>query len=326
MREMAFEVLEILEDAGKAISAREMAERLSMDADKVAPLIGELSGLGYDISSTEDGMYSLVARTDRILPYELNKRLRTRFLGKDLRYFDSIPSTLAAAKRLARELDAENLHGTVVVSEQQTGGVGRLGRSWVSPPGGIWATVMMKTGLPVDRLFMITMAGSLAIARAIRREYDLLALIKWPNDIFIGSKKVAGLLQEVDTDGDSVNHVLLGMGINANVDLSELPDELRQIATTLHEETGAAIDRTKFLARVLKEFELRLLQLESGQYDTIVSEWRSLSLTINRRVHVKTMTKSFKGEAIDIDEHGALVIRKDNGKVEKVIAGDLFQL
>ncbi len=326
MREMAFEVLEILEDAGKAISTQEMAERLSVDAAELVPRIRELVSLGYDISSTEDGMHSLVGRSDRILPYELNKKLRTRFVGKDLRYFDSIPSTLAAAKRLAQEMDAENLHGTVVVSEQQTGGVGRMGRSWASPPGGIWATVIMKTHIPIDRLFMVTMAGSLAIARAIRREYDLLALIKWPNDIFIGSKKVAGLLQEVDTDGDTVNHVLLGLGINANVDLSELPDELRKIATSLHEEIGEPVDRAKFLARVLKEFELRLLQLESGEYDTIVREWKSLSLTLNRRVHVKTMTKSFKGEAIDIDQHGALIIRKDNGKVEKVIAGDLFQL
>ncbi len=326
MREMAFEVLELLEDAGKAMSEQEMAERLSFDAEQVKASINELERLGYSFSVSEDGLVTLGKRSERILPYELDKKLRTRFVGKDVRYSDSIPSTLAAAKRLAMDSDPEKLHGTVVVSEQQTGGVGRLGRSWASPPGGIWATIIIRTQLPVERLFMVTMAGSLAIARAIRREYDQLALIKWPNDIFIGPKKVAGLLQEVSTDGEKVNHVLLGLGINANVDLSELPDEVRSIATSLHEQVGEPVDRSKFLARVLKEFELRLLQLESGEYETIVREWKSLSLTLNRRVHVKTMTKSYKGEAIDIDNHGALVIRKDNGKVEKVIAGDLFQL
>ncbi len=324
MKEKASEVLALLENAS-AIPLDEAAERLGINRSQAEEALAELSALGYAIGTSEGGV-ELKGRTGLMLPYELSRSLRTRFIGKDARHFDSIPSTVAAAKRLAEENDPVDLHGTVVMSEQQTGGVGRHGRMWASPPGGIWATVIMTPNIPVDRLFMITMAGSLAIARAIRREYDIGALIKWPNDIFIGSKKVAGLLQEVSTDGDKVNYVLLGMGIDANIDLEELPDELREIATSLHLELGAPVDRPRFLARVLKELELRLLQLESGEYDTIVQEWKSLSLTINRRVHVKTLKRTFKGEAVDIDDHGALVIRKDNGRVEKVIAGDLFQL
>ncbi len=324
MKEKASEVLALLENAS-SIPLDEAAGRLGVGRSDVEESLAELARLGYSVEVSEDTA-ELKGRTDLLLPYELSRHLRTRFIGKDARHFDTIPSTIAAAKRLAEEGDPKGLHGTVIMSEQQTGGVGRLGRMWASPPGGIWATVIMAPSIPVERLFMITMAGSLAIARAIRREYDIGALIKWPNDIFIGSKKVAGLLQEVSTDGDKVNYVLLGMGVDANIDLNELPDELREIATSLDLEVGAAIDRPRFLARVLKELELRLLQLESGEYDTIVQEWKSLSLTMNRRVHVKTLKRTFKGEAVDIDNHGALVIRKDNGRIEKVIAGDLFQL
>jgi len=322
MREMALEVLGILEKAGEAVSAIDLADKLKISPSDLELHIEELQNLGYTISQ-QDYAYSLDAKTERLLPNELQSKLRTRYMGRNAFYYDSIPSTLAAAKRLCEDGDPEQLKGTLVIAEQQTGGLGRLGRLWASPPGGIWTTIILKPNIPVDRLFMITMAGSLAVARAIRREYDIGALIKWPNDIFIGSKKVAGLLQEISVDDGKINYVVLGLGIDANINVDELPDELKVIATSLNDETGESVDRVKLLARVLKEFELRLLQLESGEYETIVREWKSLSITLNRRVHVKTLRKTFKGEAIDIDQNGALVIRKDNGEIEKVIAGDL---
>ncbi|KUK99607.1 MAG: BirA family transcriptional regulator [Candidatus Methanomethylophilaceae archaeon] len=325
MKEMAFKMLGMLDESKNGVTCEELANSLGVDVSRIKELINILAEKGYTVVC-EEGVCHLIERTDLLLPYELKRQLRTRIIGKEIFHFDSIPSTINAAKRLAYDRDPSELHGTIVIAEQQTGGVGRLGRSWASPPGGIWATVFLKPNIPVERLFMITMAGSVAVARAIRREYDIGALIKWPNDIFIGSKKVAGLLQEIDAEGNNVNFVVLGFGIDANIDITSLPEELQPIVTTLQEEVGEKVDRAKLFARVLKEFELRLLQLESGEYDTIIREWKSLSLTLNRRVHVKTLRKAFKGVAIDIDENGALLIRKDNGKVEKVIAGDLFQL
>lgn len=322
MREMALEVLGILEKAGEAVSGMDIADKLKISPPDLELHIEELQNLGYVISR-QDSTFLLEAKTERLLPNELQSKLRTRFVGRNAFYFDSVPSTLAVAKRLCEEGDPKELNGTLIIAEQQTGGMGRLGRLWASPPGGIWTTIILKPNIPVDRLFMITMAGSLAVARAIRREYEIGALIKWPNDIFIGSKKVAGLLQEISVDDGEINYVVLGLGIDANINVNELPDELKVIATSLNDETGESVDRVKLLARVLKEFELRLLQIESGEYETIVREWKSLSITLNRRVHVKTLRKTFKGEAIDIDQNGALVIRKDNGDIEKVIAGDL---
>lgn len=322
MKEKALEVLSMLEKASESVSETDILEKLKISPSDLELHIEELLKFGYSISHN-DSAYLLEARTELLLPNELQAKLRTRFVGRNVLHFDSIPSTLAVAKRLCEEGNPDELNGTVVIAEQQTGGMGRLGRMWASPQGGIWATVILKPKIPVDRLFMITMAGSLAIARAIRREYDIGALIKWPNDIFIGSKKVAGILQKISVEGEKINYVVLGLGIDANIDVNELPEELQVIATSLNDETGETVDRAKLLARVLKEFELRLLQLEDGEYETIVREWKSLSITLNRRVHVKTLRKTFKGEAIDIDQHGALVIRKDNGEIERVIAGDL---
>jgi BirA family biotin operon repressor/biotin-[acetyl-CoA-carboxylase] ligase len=326
MKDTAINVLEILEKSPGPISGERVAEQLGITRSAVWKQIRELRRLGYKISSSRAEGYRLEETTDRLLPYEVHKRLTTRFIGRQIRHFDSIPSTSGIGKKFADETDPEQLHGMVIIAEEQTGGVGRLGRAWVSPAGGIWVTILLKPMVPLDRLFMITMAGSIAIARAIRKEYDISALIKWPNDIFIGDRKVAGLLLELAAEADTIHYALLGIGIDANVSLDDLSPNLKDTVTTLRKEVGHEVDRVALLARVLREFELRYQQLEDGEYDSLVREWKTLSLTLDHRVAIKTVNKTFTGEAIDIDEHGALLIRKDNGKIERVIAGDCFQI
>ena len=267
-----------------------------------------------------------MAQSSRLDMDELKKHLATKVIGQRVEYHERIPSTTAAGKELCASCDVADLHGTVILAEEQTGGTGRLGRAWVSPPGGIWFTVILAPKIPVDRIFMVTMAGSLAVARAIRKEYDLGALIKWPNDILLGDRKVGGLLLEVSSTGPRVNACFLGIGIDANVPLSALSPELRQTVTSLSAELGRDVAREPFLAGVLWELEIRLNLLEAGEYETVAREWRSLSSTLGRRVRITTLSRSFEGEAVDIDEYGALIVRKDSGAVERVIAGDCTHL
>jgi len=326
MRDTAVKLLQILEEAEGPVSGEKIAEQMGITRSAVWKRIRELRAKGYNISSSQTEGHKLEATTERLLPHEIHKRLTTRFIGKQIRYFDRAASTTWIAKQLCTEGDVEKLHGMVIIAEEQTGGVGRLGRSWASPAGGIWVTIILKPKIPIDRAFMITMAGSLAVARAIRKEYDIGALIKWPNDIYIGDKKVGGLLLELSAEADTIHYTLLGIGIDANIALDELTPSLRSTVTSLQAETGREIDRTTLLARVLKEFEQRYLLIENEEYDTLVREWKSMSLTLDHRVQIRTMKRTFDGEAIDIDEHGALIIRKDNGKIERVIAGDCFQL
>jgi BirA family transcriptional regulator, biotin operon repressor / biotin---[acetyl-CoA-carboxylase] ligase len=326
MKDTSLNVLRILEEAPGPVSGERIAEHLGITRSAVWKQVRELRKMGYDISSSRTEGYRLEGKTARLLPYEIHKRLNTRFIGKQIRYFDRTASTIWIGKKLAGEGDAGKLHGMVIIAEEQTGGVGRLGRSWASPAGGIWITILLKPNVPIDHLFMITMAGSIAVARAIRKEHDIGALIKWPNDIFIGDKKVAGLLLELSAEADIVHYCLLSIGIDANILVDELSPGLKDTVTSLQAETGQEVDRVALLARVLKEFEQRYLLLESEEYETIIREWKSLSLTLDHRVAIKTIRKTFEGEAIDIDEHGALIIRKDNGKIERVIAGDCYQL
>jgi BirA family biotin operon repressor/biotin-[acetyl-CoA-carboxylase] ligase len=326
MNTAAFRVLEIMEQEKKPISGEEISRALGISRSAVWKHINELKSMGYEISSSRSEGYSLDSRTSQLLPYELNKNLKTRFIGKNAEYFTSTASTTWVAKELCTRKNPADLNGTIIIAEEQTGGVGRLGRAWVSPQGGIWFTLILTPTIPLENLFMITMAGSIAIVRAIKKEYGLGALIKWPNDIYLGDKKVGGLLLELSAEADTVYYCLLGIGIDANISTDKLPPELQRTTTSLNAEYGGDIDRVKLLARTLKELEQRYLLLESEEYGTIVREWKSLSMTLDHRVQIKTPKKSFEGEAIDIVEHGALIIRKDNGKIERVIAGDCYQM
>jgi BirA family biotin operon repressor/biotin-[acetyl-CoA-carboxylase] ligase len=327
MNEAAFKVLSILEQAEGPISGEQMSSQLGVTRSAIWKHIKELREMGYTISSSRAEGYELTERTNRILPHEVKRFLKTKFIGKDMRYHPTLASTTWHGKDLFNGADdIAALHGTVIIAEEQTGGVGRLGRAWVSPSGGIWITIMLKPDIPLEHLHMITMAGSIAVARALRKEYDLGALIKWPNDIYIGDKKVSGLLLELSAEADTIHYCLLGIGIDANVSPDEMPPALRSTITSVSSELGHEINRPKLLARLLKEFEQRYLLLESEEYESVIREWKSLSLTLDHRVHVKTLRKSFDGEAIDIDEHGALILRKDNGKIERVIAGDCFHI
>lgn len=324
MYEAAFRVLEVLETREGPVSGEVISNSLGISRSAVWKHIKELINMGYEITTSHREGYRLNKSSNRLLPYEVHKKLRTSFMGKKMRYFESTTSTNWVGKQMTHEHDPEELHGLVIIAEQQTGGIGRLGRSWISPRGGIWATVVLKPKIPIERVFMITMAGAIAIARSLRKEFDLGALIKWPNDIYLGDSKVAGLLLELSAEADRVHYALLGIGVDVNVthtDLSGVPSAVTSVSI----EVGHDVDRPELLARILKEFESRYLLLEAGEYEAIVREWKSLSCTLEHRVRVNTLKNSFEGEAIDIDEYGALMIRKDNGKIERVIAGDCVQ-
>jgi BirA family biotin operon repressor/biotin-[acetyl-CoA-carboxylase] ligase len=322
MPDSSFKVLEVLEQADVPLSGETISTRLGITRAGVWKHINELRAMGYDISSSQKEGYRLIRTSTKLLPYEVQKKLKTQFIGRKMHYLENTPSTNWVGKQICSEGDMEGKHGLVIIAEEQTGGIGRMGRVWVSPSGGIWITIVLKPGIPIDHVFMVTMAGSVAVARAIRKEFDLGALIKWPNDILIGNKKVAGLLLELSAEADTIHHCLLGIGIDVNVPLNQFSLDLQKEITSISTEVGHEVDRAAFLARILKEFENRYLLIESGEYETVIREWKSLSCTLEHRVFITTMKNSFEGEAIDIDQFGALLIRKDNGKIERVIAGD----
>ncbi|HWQ67715.1 MAG TPA: biotin--[acetyl-CoA-carboxylase] ligase [Methanospirillum sp.] len=327
MYSTAFKVLEILEKTDKPVTSSEITTALSISRSAVWKHINELRMIGYDIVASDDDEGYLLTKTMMdFRPHAVYRHLKTKVIGRRMRYFESIPSTIWYGKDIAEQGGIEDMHGLVIIAEEQTGGVGRMGRAWVSPSGGIWITIVLQPNIPIDHLFMLTLAGSVSVARVLRKMFDIGALIKWPNDIIIGDKKVAGILLELGAEGEKVKYCLLGMGIDANISVDTLNESIRHMITSISNEVNHEVDRAALLAAILKEFETRYDMITQGEYDAVIREWKTFSSTIGRRVRINTLRTSFEGEAVDIDPSGALVVRRDNGKIEKVIAGDCVHI
>lgn len=326
MDDVTRKVLEELRESAIPRSGRELGEKAGITMAEVSRAIRTLRKQGYRIQTIKKGIYQFEQTTSKLLPYEVQRLLRTEVIGKQMQFYEKITSTSTVAKNLISTQDPATFHGMVIIAEEQTGGTGRLGRAWISPGGGIWTTLILKPRIPVDRLFMLTMVGAIAVVRSIKKITGIGSLIKWPNDIYIGNRKVGGIITELSAEGPIVHYCLVGIGIDVNIPLSDLPTRLRESATSLAAELGHEVDRAPLLATLLREFELRFLQIESNEYDPIVREWKSLSCTLEHRVRINLGSRSFDGDAIDIDDYGALIVRKDTGAVERVIAGDCLHL
>ncbi|MGE5831833.1 MAG: biotin--[acetyl-CoA-carboxylase] ligase, partial [Methanomicrobiales archaeon] len=317
MDDPAFKVLRVLDEEGGSAPAESLSASLGIPRSRVSESVDRLRHLGYAIAEPRKDLYQLTGRSTRLLPYEIERHLGTKVIGRRMKYLEATESTTWIARDLLCQQDPARLHGMVIIAEEQTGGQGRLGRTWASPPGGIWTTTILAPKIPIDRVFMVTMAAAIAVARALRKDLDLGALIKWPNDILLGDRKVAGLLLELSAENSEVKYALLGLGIDANISLDHLPADLRATVTSLSAELGREVDRPALFASVLREFERRLDLLEAEEYEAVAREWRSLSVTLGHRVRITTLAKTFEGEAVDIDEFGALLVRKDTGAMER---------
>jgi BirA family biotin operon repressor/biotin-[acetyl-CoA-carboxylase] ligase len=256
---------------------------------------------------------------DFLSPDVIKNKLRTKFIGKEIRYFDETGSTNDIAKELARKDASE---GLLVLAETQTSGRGRLGRIWQSPPGGIWLSLMLRPKLTPQEAPKLTFVGAIAVATAIRN-LGLDAKIKWPNDVLVNSRKICGILTEMEAEMDVLHYVVVGIGINANFDRNNLPEDIQQTATTLKSELNSTISRNAFISQLLNEFEQSyLLFLEKG-FPPILNEWKKLSCILGEAVHVYIGDKIIDGTAIDVDQSGALMLKLDNGSIEKIFSGDV---
>ncbi len=326
MTHTIFDLLHILDEAGidQPVTGKVISERLGISLTTVWKCVNLLREVGYFIDASAKTGYILRKRTGFLLPYEVKRYLKTKVIGQEMHHFEQVPSTNALARQMMNEVGNEVQPGTVLVAEQQTGGLGRMNRAWMSPEGGIWATIVLMPKLNVDQTFIIMMAASISLARAIRHEFELSALIQWPNDVFIGDKKVAGTTLELSADEEIIRYCLMGIGVDTNVSIEKVMPHLSKYVTSLSDELGHDVNRAEFFAAFLKEFERRYQMILKGETESLFREWRSLSRTLHQRIRVRTIRESFEGEALDVDEYGALLVHKDNGEVERVIAGDCY--
>lgn len=251
---------------------------------------------------------------------EVKKHLRTRVVGHPLVYFRELASTNQMAKLLAEKLPRE---GTTVIAERQTEGRGRLNRKWVSPSGGLWFSIVLRPKVQARHLPKLTLMASVAVAKTLRRLYGLRAEIKWPNDVLVNGKKVCGILTEAETKGESAEFAVVGIGLNANFDLMVLPKSLESSSTTLRNELKREIRREVLLDSLLDEIESLNESFSKEHFDMLLDQWRSLAGMIGASVEVRVDGEKVQGQAVDIDQDGALILRLKDDVTRTVSFGDL---
>lgn len=257
--------------------------------------------------------------SDILSESEVVPLLKTEYMGRNIICFDSIGSTNDAARLKAQEGCSE---GLAVIAEEQLSGKGRLGRKWVTPKyTSIAFSLVVKPDIKPEYAPGITLVMGLAVCRAIKNYTGLKARIKWPNDVIVNGKKVCGILTEMSSKIDAVNYIIIGTGINVNV--QQFPDELKDMATSLSIETGKDISRKELLADILFEFEKLYNEFKENRLKNIINEFKSFSATLGQSVRVISVNDSFEGIAEDITDDGTLVVRQGDGTTRRVISGDV---
>jgi BirA family biotin operon repressor/biotin-[acetyl-CoA-carboxylase] ligase len=277
---------------------------------------------GYIINYSKSG-YRLIKTPNLLLPYEVKRKLKTNFIGHDIHYFKEVDSTNDVAKYLAEDGADE---GTIVIAEIQNRGKGRRGKTWISPPGGVWMSIILRPDIPPFNAPQLTLVTGVAVAETLKKECNLDVGIKWPNDILIGDKKVCGILTEVNASIEKINYIVVGIGIDMNVDVPLFPPDLQKGATSLKNELDTEINGAILVQKFLLEFENIYNEFKEGKFPEILKEWRSLSKTIGKNVEVRTRGKTVRGEAVGINKEGILILELEDGSLEKIISGECLHI
>ena len=305
---------------GQFVQADDLGRQLKLSPAAVSAEIAELEKLGYTIESHPHLGYRLLGTPDRLTADDIRAQLKSRLVGSEILVFEETASTNDVVEHLAKSGARE---GLVVFAESQTRGRGRRGRAWTSPRGkGLWFSVLLRPELPPTAAGRITVAASVAVARAIRQNCGVDARIKWPNDVTVNGKKLAGILTELRADADEILLAILGIGIDVNCKPEDFSSELASIATSLELQTGGAHDRVALAAQVLAELD-KCYQAALTDFETIADEWAKLCTTLGRQIVVTMGQRRIEGFAQALDSDGALLLRRDSGQVERILGGDV---
>ncbi len=314
---MEEKIIQFLRKSDGHLSGEEISRQLKISRAGIWKHIQELRKRGYEIAAVPHLGYRLVSSPDKLLPCELRHGLKTQYIGRDIFYYDTVTSTMDTAFRLGMEGAQE---GSVVCAESQTKGKGRLGRSWASPKGkGIYTSIILRPRLLPSEAAQLTLLAAVAACEALRKVAGIDVTIKWPNDLLVQGRKLAGILTELSAETDRVRFVVVGIGLNVNTSLSLLPPH----ATSIKAELGRSISRVECLQEILRCLEKRYEQLKVEGFASVIRQWKKFSSTLGQRVRIADRLGEMEGEAVDLDKDGGLLIRGDTGIIVKRMSGDV---
>jgi BirA family biotin operon repressor/biotin-[acetyl-CoA-carboxylase] ligase len=243
-----------------------------------------------------------------------------RVSGYKVYHYDEVSSTNDVAKEIAKRTRVQK---TVIIAETQTHAQGRHRRHWVSPRGGIWLSILLRPRVTPKEATKLTFITATAVAGTIQSTLGLATEVKWPNDVLVDRRKLCGILTQASTRENVVECVVVGIGINANIDLQSFPKTLQKSVTTLKQELGCEINRETLTMNLIQSFDQRYKHLQKGMWSALLQEWRGLAKFLGEKVVVASFAETLVGKALDVDADGALTIRLQNGALKRVVAGDV---
>jgi BirA family biotin operon repressor/biotin-[acetyl-CoA-carboxylase] ligase len=305
------------------LSGEDLSDVLKISRVAVWKHIKKIQSLGYKIESKQKLGYRLISETEKLLPWEITKDLKTKTVGKRVYYFEEIDSTQNFAEQIALD---EKENGTIVVAEKQTAGKGRLDRKWTSPKGGIWFSLIIHPKFDVSTSTLVPIAGAVALAKAIKNTLNRDVSVKWPNDITLNGKKVAGMLVDASFQANNIDYLILGIGINFDIDAKKIEKRLSKSANfygvnSLRKKDDSTPPKI-LLREFLVQFEKILIQLNKGEKAKIVKEWTKKADKIGKKISINTSDGKISGVAQGIDNDGALKLKTSKG-IKKIFVGDV---
>ena len=319
---MKEEILSILKvNPGSYISGQDLSNKLGVSRTSIWKNINSLKEDGYIIDSVSKKGYMIISSPDLLTSDEVSEFLKTINIGKEIIHFDSVGSTNNVAKDLASK---GAKHGTVIIGEEQLSGKGRLGRQWLAPKHkGIWMSIILKPEIDPINVPKITHISAAAVILALK-EFNIKALVKWPNDIIINNKKICGILTEMSGEINRISYVVVGIGINANLESSDIPADISEKASSIYLETLKIIDRKKLTASVLNNFEMLYeMFISTGAIVESINICRENSILLGKQIRILRQGKTETAKAVDINNAGELVVKFKDGHLESIISGEV---
>lgn len=315
---MKDKILELLKKEKTFVSGQALCEKFNVSRTAVWKAINSLRGMGYEIESVTNKGYRLVKSTDIVNEIEIKNFLETKILGKEIIVLDSVDSTNNYLKENAGKIKG----GTVVTARMQTGGKGRLGRKWETiKDEEICFSILLRPDISPMEVSAITPLCGLAVAKGLSDYFDFKGEIKWPNDVIVGSKKICGILTEMNCEFDKVDFIVIGIGIN--VLNTSFPAEIAYKATSCKMESNREINKNQLLATVLKHLEEVLIDNNYNFTEKTLEEYKSYCATLNREITFTRKGEKAQGTATDINNLGELIVTMENGEKETIFSGEV---
>ena len=305
------------------LSGQDLSDVLKISRVAVWKHIKKIQTLGYKIESKQKLGYRLVNDTEKLLPWEITRDLKTEVIGKRIYYFEEIDSTQNFAQQIASD---KKENGTIIIAEKQTTGRGRLNRKWTSPKGGMWFSLIIHPKFDVSSSTLIPILSAVALSKSIKTVLGIKTEVKWPNDITMNGKKVAGILVDASFQANNIDYLILGIGINFDIDAKKLEKRLSKTPNFYGINSLRKKDDKTPPKLLLKEFllqlEKNLSQLDKGEKTKIVKEWTKRATGIGKKITINTANGKILGVSQGIDNDGALRL-KTKKEIKKIFVGDV---